>query len=123
MSALYEIAYLVMFAGQTLQRSFGMQARKRQNADVIRFDYIGTKTKCAAYCIQRFNFCVGFNFRPGHPGRCELCRIPYDAPNADMVADPAWNHYAIIPWLVIIILSLSMLTKTPLVKIFFAIAK
>ena len=82
-----------------VHRSFDLQPGRRQNAEVIGIQLIGTKTKCAAYCTQRFYFCVGFNFLPGHPGKCELCRIPYDAPNADMVADPAWNHYAIIPWM------------------------
>ena len=29
---------------------------------------------------------------------CELSLVPYDAPNADMVTDQLWHHYAIAPW-------------------------
>ena len=66
----------------------------RQSANVTGIQGIKSATHCSIACTQA---CVGFNFKPGPLAMCELCRVPHDAPNTEMVVDPAWDHYAIIP--------------------------
>ena len=85
-------------SGAVLHRTFMLLPSKRHNVHNLQIDRIRTIGECSVHCIQRSDVCVGFNFHRGPPTICELCRVPHDAPNANMVIAPTWDHYAIVPW-------------------------
>ena len=80
-----------------MSRRFSKQEGVRQNASVAGITDIESVGECSIICISKSQECVGFNFKQGPPIMCELCRVPHDAPNADMVTNPVWDHYAIMP--------------------------
>ena len=88
---------LFTFPGATLQRWFLEKSGFRQNSSVVVLEVIRSVAECSIKCIENAEECVGFNFKQGNR-MCELCHVPHDAPNSDMLLDPNWNHYAIMPW-------------------------
>ena len=86
------------FSERTTPRWFSKKQGMRQNAEVAGIQGIKSVVQCGIACSTKPQECVGFNFKPGLPIPCELCRVPQDAPNANMAVDPTWNHYAIVPY-------------------------
>ena len=78
-----------------MPRSYMRKNGMRQTVDVLGTVGIRSVVQCAMKCTEEEQECVGFNFNQGPPALCELCRVPHDAPNTDMVADTDWDHYAI----------------------------
>ena len=79
-----------------MPRWFMRKSGTRQNVDVGETVGIRSVVQCAVKCRVMVQECVGFNFNQGPPAMCELCRVPHDAPNTDMVVDSNWDHYAIV---------------------------
>ena len=86
-----------MFPDRTLQRWFRAKLDIRQNADAAAIKGVRLVAECSIKCIENAEECVGFNFKQ-RTTTCELCRVPHDVPNSDMLVDTNWNYYAIIPW-------------------------
>ena len=86
-----------MIPERTIPRWFSKQKGIRQNAEVSGTGDIRSVRECSVVCISNAQECVGFNFKQGPPAICELCRVPHDAPNADMMNNITWDHYVIMP--------------------------
>ena len=80
-----------------MSRQFLKYNNTRQDTDVYEIQVVRSMVECSVMCIAKSNECVGFNFNEGLLIMCELSRVPHDAPNAAMVGDTAWDHYAIVP--------------------------
>ena len=86
---------MFLFTEPVSGRLFLTKQGERQNNGVVRFGGLKTVGHCGFKCIEQAAECVGFNFKPEPPVVCELSSVSHDSPNADMVVDAAWNHYAI----------------------------
>ena len=81
-----------------MSRRFLKYDDTREDANVYGIQVVKSVGECSFMCTMSTQQCVGFNYNPGPPIMCELSRVPHDAPDAHMVNDPNWDHYAIIPW-------------------------
>ena len=79
-----------------MPRWFTRKMGTRQNAAVVDVEGIRSVGQCSVKCVEKAQECVGFNFKRG-PVMCQHSGVPHDAPNTDMLADPTWDHYAILP--------------------------
>ena len=80
-----------------MSRQFLKHNNTRQDTNAYEIQVARSMVECSVMCIAKSNECVGFNFNQGPLIMCELSRVPHDAPNAAMVSDTAWDHYAIVP--------------------------
>ena len=87
----------LLFPERAMSRRFLKRDNTYQNVDVCGIWAVRSAGECSVICTVKAQECVGFNFKRGPPIVCELCSVPHDAPNADMVDHPDWDHYAIVP--------------------------
>ena len=87
-----------MSSERTTPRWYTKKQGMRQNAEVAGIQGIKSVAQSGVTCSAKSQECVGFNCKSGPPFPCELIRVPHDAPNTNMLVDPTWNHYAIIPF-------------------------
>ena len=82
-----------------MSRRFLKMKGTRENTGSPAIDGIEFEEECSAACTEMAQDCVGFNFKQGPPIMCEICSMPHDAPDSNMLVDTAWDHYAIVPWI------------------------
>ena len=87
---------IFIFPERALSRWFLKKNGTRQSVDVTGTAGIRFVGQCAVKCIEKAQQCVGFNFKHGPVVMYELCGVPHDAPNADMLVNSDWDHYAVI---------------------------
>ena len=83
--------------GPMFERRFQRRKGTRRTTNITANWEAASQIDCGRACSEKSLDCLGYNFKRGPQGVCELSHLPWDAPNSVLEDDPEWDYYVILP--------------------------